>query len=70
LNIIDFENREYLRKNDIRKLIQILTGYKISIRDLNHIVDKVFAEADFYDNEKITLDEFEHIVSNSTEFAR
>ncbi len=70
MNIIDFENREYLRKNDIRKLIQILTGYKISIRDLNHIVDKVFAEADFYDNEKITLDEFEHIVSNSTEFAR
>jgi hypothetical protein len=59
-----------LRKNDIRKLIQILTGNRISIRDLNHIVDKVFAEADFYDNEKITLDEFEHIVSNSTEFAR
>jgi hypothetical protein len=51
-------------------LIQILTGHKISLKELNYIVDKVFAEADFYDNEKITLDEFEHIVSNSTEFAR
>jgi len=71
--IYDFGDRNMLLQEDIEKLIKILIGAEnaagINKSDMKMIVDKIFDEADIDENGEISIDEFDHVVTKSPEFA-
>lgn len=68
---IDLDGKNNLTRENIKKIIKMLTTSNessLTENDLNKIVDKVFEEVDLDENNEISIDEFQHIVSNSNDF--
>ncbi|XP_023219709.1 calcium and integrin-binding family member 3-like isoform X1 [Centruroides sculpturatus] len=70
-NIFDFDEDGMLSSNDIKELVDRLTGRnKLTEEEMNLLIDKVLEEADLDQDRMLSLAEFEHLAKKSPDFTK
>lgn len=68
----DFDGDDMLGVNDLRQVIDRLTGPEqvLADRDMQHLIQNILDEADLDDDGALSFAEFEHVVTKSPDFTR
>ncbi|XP_053694054.1 calcium and integrin-binding protein 1-like [Sabethes cyaneus] len=68
--IFDFDGDDMIGKNDLKQVIQRLTGYNnaLSDSDIEQLITNILEEADLDDDGALSFAEFEHIIDKSSDF--
>lgn len=68
--IYDFDGDDMLGVNDLRQLIDRLTGSEQTLneQDIQLLIQNILDEADLDDDGALSFAEFEHVVNNSPDF--
>ncbi|XP_019931478.1 calcium and integrin-binding protein 1 [Aedes albopictus] len=68
--IFDFDGDDMIGKNDLKQVIQRLTGYNNALNesDIDQLITNILEEADLDDDGALSFAEFEHIIDKSSDF--
>ncbi|XP_041360137.1 calcium and integrin-binding protein 1-like [Gigantopelta aegis] len=68
--IYDFDSDDMLSSNDLKKVVEKLTGsqQKLDDEDMQQLIDNILSEADLDDDESLSFAEFEHVISKAPDF--
>ncbi len=66
----DFDGDDMLGINDLRQVINRLTGVEQSLseQDMQHLIQNILDEADLDDDGALSFAEFEHVIDKSPDF--
>lgn len=71
INILDFDGDDMLGVEDLKQVINRLTGEnRLSESDMQQLIQNVLEEADLDDDGALSFAEFEHIIDKSSDFSK
>ncbi|XP_051495935.1 calcium and integrin-binding family member 3 [Apus apus] len=66
--IYDFNNDDYICKSDLKKTVNKLTRNELTPEEVSLVCEKVIYEADADNDGKLSLEDFQHMITRAPDF--